>query len=347
MMVQAKKTTIKDIAKLAGVSAMTVSKVANGRPGVSLKTRRKIERLIKEHDYHPSSVAQRLQGRVVNKSLCILVSQFTLRETKSTVNFHSEMWRMLVAEGCLRGYRFILTVDDLMEGEKPEYVKMAEERSVFGFITMDSDRSDIRLEKLVELGVPVVLLGLLPPASKPFYSVCTDDQQAGFVATEYLIQQGYQRIAFLSFPLSTMGSSIARLRGYHDAMRKHNRSVNDDYICFIEMVNEEIAGYEGMKLLLALPSPPDAVFCTSDLRALGAMRAIEEAGLRVKEDIAVMGFDDFTFYQRDRLALTTIHQPFEQLANQTIEIFEQLSRNTPPKDKRFLFPGELVQRDSA
>lgn len=346
-MAKAKKMTIKDIAELAGVSAMTVSKVANGKSGVAPKTRKKIEKLIQEYDYHPSSVALRLQGRSISKNLCILVSQFTLRETMSMVNFHSEMWRLLVAEGCLKGYRFMLTVDDLLEDKKPEYVKMAEERSLCGFITMDIDRADTRIQRLIDLGIPVVLIGLHSFPSLPFYSVCVDDYQGGYMATEYLIKQGYQNIAFLSFQAYTMRGSIGRLKGFRDAMRAHDLAIDEKLICFTEMVNEEISGYEGMKLLLSQSPNPDAVFCASDLRALGAIRAIQEAGLRVKDDIAVLGYDDFTFYQQGRVSLSTVHQPFDQLAHQTIEIFDQLSQNETIEQKKFLFSPRLVLRDSA
>lgn len=339
-----KKITIKEIASLAGVSTMTVSRVVNGFKGINPETRSRVQEVIDANNYHPSSVAQRMSGKI-SRSLCFVAEQDTLKKSRHTVTFDSEMWRLLIAEGCLHNYRIIVTASTPEYNRKPEYIKMAEERSIFGLVVLDLFENDPRIRKFQELNIPTILLGRTTCPSGNFYAVSTDDCEGGFRATEYLIKQGRKRIAFLSFP-GQFGPAAERLQGFRKAHEHYDQDVDEALVCINQRLNEEVSGYDGMKQLLSSDSP-DAVFCTSDLRAFGAIRAIQEAGLTVNDDIAVMGYDDMVYAKGGNFPLTTIRQPFESMIMRTIELFNLLEENKTPEKKVHLFDGELVIRKSA
>lgn len=339
-----KKITIKEIADLAGVSTMTVSRVVNGYKGIKPETRLSVQKVIDAHNYHPSSVAQRMSGKVGN-SLCFVAEAETLKKSRYTVTYDSEMWRLLIAEGCLHDYRIIVTSSNPTPNKKPEYIKMAEERSIIGLVVLDLFEADPRIPHFQSMNIPTILVGrtVCPPGN--FYAVSTDDFQGGYTATEYLIKQGKERIAFLSFPGQT-GPGAERLRGFRQAHADYNRDVDEALICFNQRLNEDVSGYDGMKQILATDNP-DAVFCTSDLRALGAIRAIQESGLKVKEDVSVVGYDDIFYAKGKDFPLTTIRQPFDKMTLQIIQIFNELREKHSEGPRIHLFEGELIIRDSA
>lgn len=339
-----KRITIADIAREAGVSAMTVSRVINHSRDVSDKTRQKVEGIIEQFDFHPSSIARRMTGKV-NKALCILSEKDGLKKSIHSITFDSEMLRLLVVEGSRHGYRIVVSATEYANGKKQDFEKLASEGSVFGFILLDLIDHDPRLDILKELGVPVVLLGRTFSPFDNFYAVGTNDELGGFSATEYLIKQGRKKIAFLCFQTFSK-PAIDRLNGYKSALGRHHLPVDDSLICFYFRMTEEISGYEGMKQILNT-NVPDAVFCTSDLRAIGAIRAIQEAGYRVPGDIAVIGFDGHPMAELYNIPITTIQQPFLQMAEHTVNIFNRLERQESAINNIVSLDGELIQRDSA
>lgn len=339
-----KRITIADIAREAGVSAMTVSRVINNSKDVSEKTRLKIERIIEKFDFHPSSIARRMTGKV-NKALCILSERDGLKKSIHSITFDSEMLRLLVVEGSTYGYRIVVSATDYASGKKQDFVKLATEGSVFGFILLDLFDHDPRLQTLRELNVPVVLLGRTFVPDDNFFAVGTNDEKGGFQATEYLVNQGKKKIAFLCFQTFSK-PAIDRLNGYKSALHRHNMEIDDSMICFYFRMTEEISGYEGMKQILN-SGVPDAVFCTSDLRAIGAIKAIQEEGYRVPEDIAVVGFDGLPLAELTNVPITTIQQPFLQMAEHTVDIFNRLESQEKSVNSIYSLDGELIIRDSA
>ena len=339
-----KKTNIQNIAKACGVSTMTVSRVINDSSNVAPATRKKVERLIAKLDYHPSSVAQRMAG-VASNSLCILSEQDSLRRSVFSITFDSEILRLLIAESSVENYRIVISPTHQTGKGKAEFAKLAEEGSVFGFILLDLIDHDTRLQTLQNLNLPVVLLGRcsIPPGN--FYAVGVNDEKGGYVATKYLIDQGRKRIALLCFQIFST-PAINRLNGYKRALLENGQPIDESIICFNFRINEEISGYEGMKQILSGENVPDAVFCTSDLRAIGAMRAIHEAGYSIPDDIAIMGFDGLPVSELCNVPITTIRQPFLKIAEKTIGIFNDLTHGEPPIERVHVFDGELIIRNS-
>lgn len=178
----------------------------------------------------------------------------------------------------------------------------------------------------------------------PKHAVSTDDFHGGYLAAEYLIKQGKRRIAFLSF-LGQTGPGAERLRGFRQAHVDYHLEVDEALVCFNQRLNEDVSGYDGMKQILATDDP-DAVFCTSDLRALGAIRAIQESGLILKKDVAVVGYDDIFYAKGGNFLLTTIRQPFSQMTLQIIKIFNELRQGRAVSKRIHLFEGELIVRQS-
>ncbi len=341
---RSRRKTMADIACEAGVSAMTVSRVINKSKAVSDKTRKKVEKIIEQFDFHPSSIARRMTGKV-NKALCILSERDALKKSIHSITFDSEMLRLLIVEGSNHGYRIVISTTDYANGRKQDFQNLAEEGSVFGFILMDLFDHDPRLNILKELEVPVVLLGRTFSPYPNFYAVGTDDESGGYQATEYLIKQGKKKIAYLCFQTFST-PAIDRLNGYKKALMDHQLPIDDSLICFYFRMAEEQSGYEGMKQILST-DVPEAVFCSSDLRAIGAIRAIQEAGFRVPEDIAVVGFDGLSVADLCQVPITTIQQPFLQMAQNTVDIFNQLEANPKAVERIRKLPGKLIKRSSA
>lgn len=341
-----KKSTITDVAKLAGVSKMTVSRFINGSGKVAAETKINIEAAIKKLDFHPSSVARRLNG-LANRSIAVIASRGAILDSEKSITYFSEMIRMLISLGQQQRFAIIVTASDLIINNKPDYIKMIEEKSVCGVVMLDLVENDPRLAEIEKRGVPTVVLGAPLHQRKNVYCVSNTDKEGGFMATEHLIECGAQKIAFLGAP-HALRSSALRLEGFRLALAKHQLKPYESLILLNERFGKESteSGYKGMKELLRKKVRPDAVFCTSDLRAIGAMRAIQEAKLRIPHDIRLMGYDNLFISEFAPIPLTTMAQPMHSMAKQAIEILENCVENHEIAQKSVFLKPTLIQRQT-
>ncbi len=322
-------TTIKDIARLAGVSHMTVSRALNGSNLVTGKTRDKILSLAKELDYTTNLDAK---GLVLNKKYCIAVVFSTL-SSKTAPSFKL---------ACLNGvYQSLakdynLVIKDISHGLGEFNLSRAD--GVIFVSQQESDDEFIRFA--LEHGVKLVVINRkinLPNV----VSISVDEVNAAKKAVSYLLKRNYRKIAFINGP-EHLQSSIDRLSGYRLALQQAN--LLNDYIVDGEF--SFIGGFSAMQDLINSKENFDAVFCANDEMAIGALKAVSDAGLRVPEDIAVVGFNDSEICQFTTPSLTTIRKPIEQMAKLGGEILFQLIDDHNIVDSATELATELIIRDS-
>lgn len=330
--------TLEDIAKQAGVSRSTVSRVVNENPNVSDKVRERVLQVIQNTGYHPNAAARTLASQrswMMGLVLPHSVSFFF------TDPFYPHLTKG-VAQGCNQNnYTLALFLVDTKEDEDNVFPRIARRGLLDGVLIQAGHHGDQQLtHRLIDSDIPLVVIG------RPFHSenvsyIDIDNVNAASTAASHLIQLGYKRIGMIAGPaLSTVG--LDRKKGYLDALTQRDRGVDESLI--VEGDFTEMGGYYAMQKMLA--AKPDAVFAASDIMAIGAMRAAREAGLRIPEDIAFVGFDDLPLASISDFQLTTVRQPVLQLGIKAVDLLIDLIENGPQPARRIIMDTQLVIRSS-
>ncbi|WP_158843939.1 LacI family DNA-binding transcriptional regulator [Saccharothrix deserti] len=322
--------TIAQIAELAGVSVATVSKVVNGRSEVAVETRAMVETVIREHGY-------RRQKKINRAALVELV-------------FHEleGAYAMEVIKGVERvasEHNLALVLTELHGRHTPgrTWIEGVLARRPTGVITVFSGPTPEQCDQLKSRGIPFVLVDPTGDPGHEFPSVGTSNWSGGLSATRHLLDLGHRRIAAITGPPHAL-SSRARLDGYRAALDTAGVPVDP------ELVREgdfNIAdGLAHTRDLLRLADPPTAVFAFNDATALGAYQAAHEAGLRIPDDLSVVGFDDVPPAQWAIPALTTVRQPLRDMAAAATDIVLAIANGDTPDRHRLVLATELVVRSS-
>lgn len=312
-------TTIKDIAKAAGVSVTTVSRALNGYSDVNEKTRQKISRIAKELNYSPNTLAR---GLVMNKSKTIGMLVSGMDRVSSKDNFTFEV--LSGVNECIseRDYDLVLFSTTTTKQREKTYSQLCRERRVDGAILQGMKIDDPYLKEVVESDIPCMLIDI-PIASNSVGYVTTDNVLGAKRAVEHLISLGHTKIALINGHDQAYVSK-QRLKGYLDALMEAKLEVNEDWIVSGDF-SEEKAEWVTEKLLKEHPEIT-AVFCASDLMALGAMKSAKASGIHIPDGLSVIGYDNILLAAYSNPALTTIAQnKFElgyQAANSLIDMLE-------------------------
>ncbi len=329
--------TLDDIAKLAGVSRSTVSRVVNDHPNVSDSARKRVLQIIQNTGFHPNAAARalasqrsRMLGLVLPRTVSLFFSDpYYPRLTQG------------IAQACNQyDYTLGLFLISTKEDEEQIYPRISRKGLLDGILLQSSQYSDFLTTTLMNSNLPVLVAG------RPFHStnvnyIDIDNIAAARTAVCHLIHQGRKRVGTITGALdSTAG--IDRKEGYLRALIECGLEIDLDLI--VEGDFTEAGGYKGMQKLL--PARPDAVFGASDVMAIGAMRAVREAGLRIPEDIAFVGFDDLPLATTPQPPLTTIHQPIYQFGFKAVEILIDLIEHKHDHPRRVIMETELIVRDS-
>ena len=300
--------TIAYIAESAGVSVPTVSKVLNGKSGVSAQTRARIEELINQHGYHKPSGS--------NRSNTV---ELVFRELES-------MWAVEIIRGVervARKHRAGLLVSEfgLHDSDVPTWDDTVARRP--NCVLSVAQLSAAERAELSAKGIPFVVFDPTAelPDDVPF--VGATNWSGGRAATRHLTDLGHRRIAMISGPEHVL-FCCARLDGYRSAMQAAGLTVDPDLVVYADLTRED--GCVAARTLLALPEPPTAIFASNDLQALGVYQAAREAGLRIPEDLSVVGFDDLPVVGWVDPPLTTVHQPLTEMAVAATELALALGR---------------------
>lgn len=331
--------TIYEIAKIAGVSPTTVSKVINNYPDVSDKTRAKIQKILNEEKFLPNAQAQFLSTK---KTWTLGIVYFENLGVGLNHPFFSGVIEAFKNQADKQGYSLLFGSknDRLKNDTFLEYFKY---RCVDGIAIICTDPNDKETLELIESDFPIVVIDMF---NKNTSTVTSDSLKGCNLAIKYLYDLGHRKIAHISgASYSDNWPSIIRKKGYIKAMNKLNLEILDGYIA--DGVNFDVSGgYNAMKELLNLQERPTAVFTACDKIAIGAINAIKEVGLSVPEDISIMGFDDIEISRYITPRLTTIRQKCDEIGKTAVDLLvKQINEKAKLKINKII-PIELVERDS-
>lgn len=327
--------TIKDIARMAGVSHTTVSRALRGLPGVSEETRQRVLELADKLRYRSNAMAR---GLVTHRSQSIgmlvpdMTNPFYVQVAKGAEDIASNA-----------NYSLLICNSDHMQEKEIKYVDFLREKQVDGLLVIPLQKESRHFIDLYLDKIPLVFIDrFFPELPAPY--VITDNYHGEKQAVEHLISQGYKRIAFL---VGTRGGYAAeeRLRAYCDAMKKAGLPLEKELI--LETRGGFQDGYQRAKDVLAIHPLPDAVLAANDVVALGVIRYFSECGVRVPEDIAIIGFDDIDFAEMLPVPLTTVRQHPLEMGIKAAEILLKLIEgNHDEINQRVMLSAELIVRES-
>lgn len=326
------KLNISQIAKLAGVSKTTVSRVINHRPDVNAETREKIEAIIQEYEYCPSAIAQ----AVSHQRSMMIGLVFPDGETEAFSNpYYAELMQGVLKKAREKGYRIVLSYlrDD-------DCFTLARQKIVDGLLilTPGSNHRE-KLEDLLQMGVPVVSTARVPGMTGLHY-VAVDEYSASCKIIEHLISLGHRQIAYIGGP-KTLYSGGSRLRGYQTTLKKHQIPYDP---LLVELGDTSMqSGYQAMERLMRKHRKFTAVFACSDLMAIGAKHAIEKHGLRVPQDISLVSTDSTAISDYLDAPLTTMKQPTHERGEQAMRMLIDLIEGKTVQDGIMLPMGIVIK----
>jgi LacI family transcriptional regulator len=321
------------VAAKAGVSVTTVSHVLSSRRPVSEATRAKVLKVIEELNYRPNELARSMRAKRTS-TIALIVPDITNP-------FYTAAARGLQDTIRAASYHCIVTNTEADRQAERDSIRQLLTR-VDGIVISGSDHHDEDIQPIIDAGIPLVLLGADVPG--PGFDVVTNaDFGSGALAAEYLVDKGYQRIAFIT-AAQDFGASARRVEGYRSVVDAHGEG---DPNLVIRSTGTLESGTRCMISLLDLAEPPDAVICINDVVAIGAMYGAGERDLRIPQDVAVIGFDDIEAAALVSPKLTTMATASLEHGRVAGEMLLRRIEDRTIEPQRAVFPAQLVQRESA
>lgn len=333
-----KAPNMRDVAAAVGVSLSTVSLVINGKPGVSPDRRERILKAIKELGYRANN-----RQTIATETKVFGILMESLSEASRSEGFYTRIVSGIEETAYDLGYQVILHVF------RPDVDPINSIRELMGrdinglIIANDGDVTPQVIQQISKAGLPMVLVENYQII--PIHSVTADNFTAGRIMTEYLIDLGHRRIGGIGGP-AKYSSLSDRMRGHQIALAEHGIAI-DPSLQPPPVSGHPRKGYVQMQRLLALQEPPTAVFAVSDRAAFGAMEAVKDAGLRIPDDISIVGIDDVRDSAYSTPALTTFTVPKYDLGKMAVFLLHDLIREKPVPPSRIVLLGQLVERQSA
>lgn len=326
-------TSIKDVAREAGVSIATVSRVLNGIDVVNDETKKKVLDTIEKLGYRPNILARSLK---THKSSTIGI---IIPDISNPV--YPEIVRGAEDVASIYNYNIMLCNTDLDLEREKESFNVLREKMVDGVIYMSNSlESDIKAI-IEEINIPTVLVGTMD-SEKSLPSVAIDSFAASYDAVSYLIDKGNKSIAYLGYYEDKTSDYSKIYKGYKKAM-EDNDSFNSDLLYFGSLKAED--GYKGIKEILK-KSKIDGVFCANDEVAMGAISALREMGIEVPKEVDVMGFDDIALSAIYYPKLTTVSKPLYDMGSVAMRLIIKILNKLPIDEKNYMLPYTIVERDS-
>lgn len=327
--------TIKDVARLAGVSTTTVSHVINKTRFVAEATQEKVMAAVDELNYAPSAVARSLKCNST-KTIGMLVTQ-------STNLFFSEVIDGVESYCYRQGYTLILCNTGGVYEKQRDYIRMLAEKRVDGILVMCSDLTEELLEMLDRHSdIPKVIMDWGPQSSQAD-KIIDNSEEGGYLATKFLISKGHKDIACLSGHLEKAVCQ-ERIDGYKRAMNEAGIEVKADRI--LEGNFECDTAVIAANRIAAMEDRPSAVFCFNDTMALGLMSRLQQLGVNVPKDISVIGYDNIELAEYFSPPLTTVHQPKRRVGKTAFEILLERIKDKGHEKRTFEMHPEIIERDS-
>jgi DNA-binding LacI/PurR family transcriptional regulator len=325
--------SIKDIARLAGVSHSTVSRALRNSPLIPAQTAQRIQEIAKDAGYAASAVARSL---VTRKTEAIGVVVTSIADP-----FNGEVVAGIEEMANEHGYSVILATSQADPEREITVVRSFQERRVDGILVASSRVGALYMPLLSELKIPIVLLNNQHP-SEFVHSVTIDNAGGAFQATRHLIELGHERIGYVGDQFG-LQSDAERYAGYVNALSEAGLHAPREFVARGDGKPE--GAMDAIKLLLARRDRPTALFCYNDMSALGVLQEAERRRLSVPSDLSVVGFDDIFFAGLLHPPLTTVRQPKKQIGRRAMELLLAVLRNEST-EKTVVIKGELVIRGS-
>jgi LacI family transcriptional regulator len=328
------KATIYDVAKEAGVSIATVSKVINNKGKISAETRKAVLEVMERLDYRPSVIASALTGKHTY-TLGLLVPDISNP-------FFAEIARAVEDQGQSLGYSVMICSTDNRDERVERYVSLLLQKSVDGIMIATGIGDKAILEQLLARRIPVALIAREMPLLAA-HTVVVDDYVGGCLAAAHLLGLGHRRFAVLSESMKVI-SSRERTRGFLQTLEEAGIAMPDENLIVCDYRLED--GKAKTLELLASGKAPTALFACNDLLAIGAMQAAKEKGIRVPGDLSIVGFDNTILAAVTDPPLTTIAQPIEHMGKRVVDLLVQELRGENPVKQRIVLRPELAIRAS-
>jgi LacI family transcriptional regulator len=327
-----RRVTIAEIAASAGVSVPTVSKVLNGRADVAEATRRRVQQVMVDRGYQRrASGAQRPVG-LIDMVVPSLDSPWAV-----------EVLRGAEAEARKVGSQIVLSSTQGAPAGDRRFIDRLATRRSDGLVLVISEAAPEAVEQLAALHTPVVLLDPVGGSDPSFATVGATNWAGGRSAVEHLVDLGHRRIAVLSGRPQLMCSQ-ERVEGYRAALGRAGIAVDERLVYFGDFRTS--GGRAGARTVLDLPEPPTAIFAGSDMQAFGVYQEAAARGLRIPDDLSVVGFDDIAFSELTTPPLTTVRQPLARMAAEAVRLLVAAGDGMPGPPPRVELATHLVVRGS-
>ncbi|GAA0872884.1 LacI family DNA-binding transcriptional regulator [Gangjinia marincola] len=333
--------TLKEIAETLGISIATVSKALKGYPDISESTKQRVQELAKSLNYHPNSFAQSLRTQQSNLIGLII--------PEIVHHFFANIIQGVIDEAKKEGYLVIVLQSDESYIHEKEQLQLLLEKNVDGILISLSDKTVHykHVKEVIDAGMPVVLYDKISK-SLDCSKIIIDDRGAAKDATTHLILRGCQKIAHISGPLKPQ-TTIDRYLGYKDALKEHGISFQKELVYTSENLSYEDGYALGEQILIDHPDV-DGIFSFTDLVATGALTKIREMGIKIPDQVSIMGFSNWFLARITTPTLSTVDQPGYRMGQ---EAFKQLCKEIKmTKDQEIILPEiikiptKIVQRQS-
>lgn len=327
--------TIYDVAREAGVSMATVSRVVNGNPNVKPATRKKVLETIRKLGYRPNAVARGLASKRTT-TVGVVIPDISNA-------FFAELTRGIEDIANMYHYNIILSNSDKKKDKELQLIETFLEKQVDGLLFLGGEVTDEHRQVFAEAHVPIVLAGTHDPVGdRP--SVIIDQVQAAKEATTALIREGNERIALICGPLTDTVNGYPRYVGYKQALEEHDLPFREEWVRIGDYRYR--SGLEAMRSLLESEQPPTAVFVCGDEMAVGALHAVQDAGRSVPEGMSIIGFDDIPLATQVRPLLSTVAVPMYDIGAVAMRLLTKYMNDEPVENPQVVLQHRLELRDS-
>ncbi|MDN4595345.1 catabolite control protein A [Polycladomyces subterraneus] len=327
--------TIYDVAREAGVSMATVSRVVNGNPNVKPATRKKVLETIRNLGYRPNAVARGLASKRTT-TVGVIIPDISNA-------FFAELTRGIEDIANMYHYNIILSNSDNKKEKELQLIETFLEKQVDGLLFLGSEVTDEHRQVFAEAHVPIVLAGTQDPVGdRP--SVVIDQVQAAKEATTALIREGHERIGLIGGPLTDPVNGYSRYLGYKQALEENGLPFKEEWVRIGDYRYR--SGLEAMRSLLESEQPPTAVFACSDEMAVGALHAVQDAGRSVPEDVSIIGFDDIPLATQVRPLLSTVAVPMYDIGAVAMRLLTKYMNDEPVESPQVVLQYRLELRNS-
>lgn len=322
-----------DVARMANVSPATVSRVLRQPELVSEDTRTKVLKVVEELNYQPHMIARQFRTRET-KTILVIVPDISR-------SFFSEVLRGIQHMAVSNGYKVILGDSENDLQREKEFIDLLLQKQADGVVLLTARMELSSLERIANQFPMVIACEYYDGSEVPTVSI--DNISSSRKIMEHLIQLGHTRIAHITGPMDVI-LSRDRLKGYRQALMSHDIEIKPEFIQEGDFSIQ--SGYDQMIKLLSLQSPPTAVFVFNDEMALGAIKAVKKSGMKVPEDIAVVGFDNINIASFFDPEITTIDQPKYEIGKVAMNLLLKLMNGEQLEKTKIVLPDELIVRES-